>query len=127
MPILRRCGHKCRFFRGKDDKTKLSLKSKEAKKVFYHESDSINVLNLSTRSYNALYKAGILTIGDLQALSEADLHNIKNLGVKSIQEILDVRASRQVWTAGYSLEETPAEEHTPSFTGDDGIAHQDIQ
>lgn len=94
--------------------------------MFYHESDSINVLNLSTRSYNALYKAGILTIGDLQALSEADLHNIKNLGVKSIQEILEVRASRQVWTAGYSLEETPAEEHTPSFTGDDGIAYQDI-
>lgn len=95
--------------------------------MFYlNDSDSINELHLSTRSYNALHRAGILTIGDLQVLSEADLHNIKNLGAKSIQEILKKKTSLQVCTADFAPEEAPAHKSTPSFTGDDGITYQDI-
>ena len=94
--------------------------------MFYHESDSIKELNLSTRSYNALHKADILTIGDLQALSEVDLHNIKNLGAKSIQEILEKKASLQVCAAGFAPEEATEHKSAPSFTGDDDIAYQDI-
>lgn len=94
--------------------------------MFYHESDSIKELNLSTRSYNALHRAGILTIGDLNALSEVDLHNIKNLGTKSIQEILEKKASLQVCAAGFAPEEATEHKSAPSFTADDGIAYQDI-
>ena len=91
-----------------------------------HESDSIKELNLSTRSYNALHRAGILTIGDLNVLSEVDLHNIKNLGAKSIQEILEKKASLQVCAAGFAPKEATEHKSAPSFTGDDGIAYQDI-
>lgn len=106
-------------------KPRLSLKSKEAKKVFYHKSDSIKELNLSTRSYNALHRAGVLTIGDLQALSEAELCDVKNLGAKSIQEILEKKSSMEVST-GFTPEEAQAHKSMPSFVGDDGTTYQDV-
>ena len=47
----------------------------------------IESLGLQSRSYNALRRRGILTIGELVAHSEADLLDIRNFGTKSIEEI----------------------------------------
>lgn len=48
----------------------------------------IDVLDLTVRSYNCLRRAGINTIGDLLLLSEDKLRTIRNLGNKSVKEIL---------------------------------------
>ncbi|VEU59751.1 DNA-directed RNA polymerase subunit alpha [Mesomycoplasma neurolyticum] len=49
----------------------------------------ITELNLTVRSLNALKRTGFKTLLDLEKIDEEELHNIKNLGKKSIQEILD--------------------------------------
>ena len=48
----------------------------------------IDELALSVRSYNALRRANIITIGELiEQLNEGGLKNLRNSGVKSISEI----------------------------------------
>ena len=49
---------------------------------------SILDLDLSVRAYNCLKRQGINTIGDLISLSPAELNQIRNLGKKSLDEIL---------------------------------------
>lgn len=53
----------------------------------------IESLNLQSRSYNALRRRGILTVGELVAHSEADLLDIRNFGTKSIEEIKESLAT----------------------------------
>lgn len=53
----------------------------------------IESLNLQSRSYNALRRRGILTVGELVAHSEADLLDIRNFGTKSIEEIKEALAA----------------------------------
>ena len=53
----------------------------------------IENLNLQSRSYNALRRRGILTVGELVAHSEADLLDIRNFGTKSIEEIKESLAA----------------------------------
>lgn len=53
------------------------------------KEQKIENLDLSMRSYNALKRAGIRTIGDLLNFSYYDLIKIRNLGRKSIKEVLD--------------------------------------
>ena len=49
---------------------------------------SIDEINFSVRSMNALRRAGIFTIGDLiKALSGNELIKVRNLGKKSLNEI----------------------------------------
>ncbi|MDO4665296.1 MAG: DNA-directed RNA polymerase subunit alpha [Actinomycetaceae bacterium] len=48
---------------------------------------TIEDLSLQSRSYNALKREGISTVGELVARSEADLLDIRNFGAKSIEEI----------------------------------------
>ncbi len=54
----------------------------------------IEELELGVRSYNCLKRAGIQTIGDLVAKSEAELNAIPNFGKKSIDEVIETLASR---------------------------------
>lgn len=49
---------------------------------------TIDELELSVRSYNCLKRAGISTIGELCDRSEEDMKKIRNLGKKSLEEIL---------------------------------------
>lgn len=49
---------------------------------------SIEELSLSMRSYNCLKKAGKQTVGDLVNMSQNELSKIKNLGKKSLEEIV---------------------------------------
>ena len=50
---------------------------------------AIEGLQLSVRSYNCLKRAGIHTVRQLVEFSENDLLNIRNFGVKSIEEVKD--------------------------------------
>ncbi len=49
----------------------------------------IEDLDLSVRSYNCLKRAGIHSVRQLVEYSENDLLNIRNFGVKSIEEVKD--------------------------------------
>ena len=50
-------------------------------------------LDLSVRSFNCLKRAGIHSVRQLLDFSENDLLNIRNFGVKSIEEVKDKLAS----------------------------------
>ena len=50
---------------------------------------SIDELELSVRSYNCLKRASIHSVRQLVEFSENDLLNIRNFGVKSIEEVKD--------------------------------------
>ena len=52
--------------------------------------DSIQVLNLSVRSSNALCRAGILTVGALLDYPMEEFLHIRNMGTKSVLEITEV-------------------------------------
>ncbi|MEE8715686.1 MAG: DNA-directed RNA polymerase subunit alpha [Coriobacteriales bacterium] len=53
----------------------------------------IDDLDLSVRSFNCLKRAGIHSVRQLLDFSEDDLLNIRNFGVKSIEEVKDKLAS----------------------------------
>ena len=53
----------------------------------------IDELDLSVRSFNCLKRAGIHSVRQLLDFSENDLLNIRNFGVKSIEEVKDKLAS----------------------------------
>ncbi len=48
----------------------------------------IEDLDFSVRTYNCLKRAGVNTVGDLVAKSESDMMKIRNLGRKSLEEII---------------------------------------
>ena len=56
------------------------------------EDDSLDVLNLSARSYNWLKRGGIHTISQLSALTIADLKQFRNLGKRSLDEVVQACA-----------------------------------
>lgn len=50
---------------------------------------SIEDLDLSVRSYNCLKRAGINTVEDLSNKSEEDMMKVRNLGRKSLEEVIN--------------------------------------
>ena len=48
----------------------------------------IEELELSVRSFNCLKRSGISTVGDLACKSENDMMKVKNLGKKSLDEVI---------------------------------------
>jgi len=53
---------------------------------------SIEELDLSVRSYNCLKRAGINTVEDLASKTEEDMMKVRNLGRKSLEEVLNKMA-----------------------------------
>jgi len=51
--------------------------------------EPIENLNLRSRSFNALDRAGIRFVGELVLMGKEKISNIKNLGTKSLEEIFD--------------------------------------
>jgi len=77
-------------YRGTEDggqKAPASTSSSEARRGGEDES-TLGDLGLSTRSLNALKKAGIETIEKLREMSEEELNAVKGLGAKSVKEII---------------------------------------
>ena len=61
---------------------------KEQNKIVKVLETTIEELDLSVRSYNCLKRAGINTVQDLAARSENDMMKVRNLGRKSLEEVI---------------------------------------
>ena len=70
------------------DVSGMMMEKKEDPKVKALET-SIEDLDFSVRAYNCLKRAGIQTLQDLVNNSESDMMKIRNLGKKSLKEVLD--------------------------------------
>ena len=68
--------------------TQVMIEKEETQKVKVLET-SIEELELSVRSFNCLKRAGIATVEDLISKSESDMMKVRNLGKKSLKEVLD--------------------------------------
>ena len=68
--------------------TQVMVEKEESKKEKVLEMP-IEELELSVRSYNCLKRAGINTLGDLTEKSELEMMKIRNLGKKSLKEVID--------------------------------------
>ena len=51
---------------------------------------AIEDMNFSVRTYNCLKRAGINVIGDLVIRSEDDMMKVRNLGKKSLEEVIQI-------------------------------------
>ena len=67
--------------------TQVMIEKEESKKEKVLET-SIEELELSVRSFNCLKRAGISTVGDLTNRSENDMMKVRNLGKKSLDEVI---------------------------------------
>lgn len=65
---------------------------------------SIDEMELSVRSYNCLKRAGINTVGELCSKSVEDLMKVRNMGRKSLDEIL-----KKLESMGLSLQQKSAD------------------
>ena len=68
--------------------TEIMVEKEEGKKERVLEL-SIEELDLSVRSYNCLKRAGINSVDDLVNKSEEDMMKVRNLGRKSLEEVLN--------------------------------------
>ena len=64
----------------------VARKEDERTKLF---EKPIEEMELSVRSYNCLKRAGIETIGDLAKKTKADMLKVRNMGAKSLEEVLN--------------------------------------
>ena len=60
---------------------------------------TIEELDLSVRSFNCLKRAGINTVEDLIQKSEDDMMKVRNLGRKSLEEVI-----HKLESLGFSLQ-----------------------
>ncbi|MEE1013997.1 MAG: DNA-directed RNA polymerase subunit alpha [Clostridia bacterium] len=65
----------------------IMIEKEESKKEKVLET-TIEELDLSVRSYNCLKRAGINTVQDLTTRSENDMMKVRNLGRKSLEEVI---------------------------------------
>ena len=66
-----------------------SFKDVDDGKIKNHVFDTvIEDLDFSVRTYNCLKRAGINTVGDLVARTEDDMMKVRNLGKKSLEEVI---------------------------------------
>jgi DNA-directed RNA polymerase subunit alpha len=71
-----------------------NIETKSSQNVELDESynilfEPIETLNLRSRSFNALDRAGIRYVGELVLMGKEKLSNVKNLGAKSLEEIFE--------------------------------------
>jgi len=71
--------------------SEIAIEKEEGMKVKVLEM-SIEELDLSVRSYNCLKRAGINTVEDLANKKEEDMMKVRNLGRKSLEEVLNKMA-----------------------------------
>jgi DNA-directed RNA polymerase subunit alpha len=69
-----------------EQKKSESVKLDDIYNVLFEEIEN---LNLRSRSFNALDRAGIRRVGELVLMGKEKISNIKNLGTKSLEEIFD--------------------------------------
>jgi DNA-directed RNA polymerase subunit alpha len=84
----------------KEDIFKEAMKKDEQSKSL---SLSLSALDLSVRSYNSLKRAGFNKISELSTLSLSELESIKNLGKKSVKEIIAKLEEHQIFISDGSV------------------------
>jgi DNA-directed RNA polymerase subunit alpha len=82
--------------------TEIMVEKEESKKEKVLEM-TIEELDLSVRSYNCLKRAGINTVEDLTNKTEEEMMKVRNLGKKSLEEVIG-----KINALGLSL--TPSED-----------------
>ena len=68
--------------------TQIMVEKEEEQKEKVLETP-IEELELSVRSFNCLKRSGISTVGDLTKKTENDMMKVKNLGKKSLEEVIE--------------------------------------
>lgn len=68
--------------------TEIMVEKEESKKEKVLEM-TIEELDLSVRSYNCLKRSGITTVEDLANRTEEDMMKVRNLGKKSLEEVIN--------------------------------------
>ncbi|MFJ5717380.1 DNA-directed RNA polymerase subunit alpha C-terminal domain-containing protein [Neobacillus sp. NPDC093127] len=129
--ITKRMCEKIFKFRNSSSKIKVVLYSKgrriKERMHYYHYTDPISTLSLSTRGYNALKREGIDTINDLFNCPKEDILKIKNLGKKSSDEIFSIIDELNKNKAIIFSEISPKEpKEIRFFIGSDGHKYNDI-
>ena len=87
---------------------------------------SIDNLRLSTRSTNALKRAGILTLEQLIRLDVDDLYNIDNLGKKSVDEICSLINKKNNGEIDISASEIEQQNGTVISKGGNDMLYPDL-
>ena len=70
-----------------------SVKAPIASETESNPEDSIVMLNFSVRAYNCLVRKGVSTISELSTKTQAELITYRNMGKKTLKEIVDRCAS----------------------------------
>ena len=83
----------------------LSLQAVAKKKTAYDPDEGIESLELSVRSYNCLSRANITTLGALANTDMETLTKVRNLGRRSVEEVI-TRAREHGIEIKYKQEET---------------------
>ena len=65
------------------------LADKEEDPVVKTLETPVEELDLSVRAYNCLKRAGLHTLQDLTNMSESEMMKIRNLGKKSLKEVIE--------------------------------------
>ncbi|MBQ6569280.1 MAG: AAA family ATPase [Clostridia bacterium] len=87
-----------------DDETIFELDETDPEEAF----TPIEELDLSIRSYNSLKRAGVACVEQLWQMSEDELRRIRNLGLKSVNEIREKLRSFRPEPAAASKEPEPS-------------------
>lgn len=98
-------GNRMENLRDSADDSKEDIREDGDSKERDVENIKIDELDLTVRSYNCLKKAQIETVGQLAKLGLSELLKIKNLGRKSLTEIME-----KMKDLGYDLEANDSEE-----------------
>ena len=72
------------------------MREREEEEKRQNASISIDDLDLTVRAYNALKQSGINTTAELIELTKSQLEKIKNLGRKSVTEIIQKLTERSL-------------------------------
>jgi DNA-directed RNA polymerase subunit alpha len=80
------------------ERSRMDVRSRIGRPVITDERP-VEDLELTVRSYNCLKREGVDTIGQLATMTEEELMNIRNLGMKSVDEIRS-----KLIEYGYTLE-----------------------
>jgi hypothetical protein len=78
---------------GKWESLSQDVKQENKPNLKYSLSSPLQILNLSSHTYNTLKRAGIDTIEELKAYSNEDLLTIKNFGQKLLSEVRNALAN----------------------------------
>jgi small subunit ribosomal protein S2 len=76
-------------FDEQEKKVEATDSKEEAEVAEEIKSEDISTLEFSNRTLNALTNAGLTTLSKLKKLTEDEVKNIKGLGAKSIEEVLE--------------------------------------